>query len=178
MPSRDERSRGHAPHGEGPSLTPRPVTTPVTLRVADGDDIARMADIEARVFGDPWPRSAFRDLLGAPHAHIAVAERRVDDPIIGYCVLLHAADEGEIANIATEPSVRGQGVGAQLLDHALDTAQHYGVRAVYLEVRTSNGAARALYASRGFEVVGRRRAYYRNPLEDALVLRRDIPALA
>lgn len=150
----------------------------VTLRIAEPPDVPRMADIESRVFGDPWPLSAFRDLLGAPHAHIAVAERASTGTVVGYCVLLHAADEGEVANIATDPSVRGQGVGAQLLDHALDTAQRREVRAVYLEVRTSNSSARALYASRGFEVVGRRRAYYRNPLEDALVLRRDIPALA
>lgn len=142
----------------------------MTLRTALASDVEPMAQIELAAFSDPWPASAFTDLLGAPHARIRVAidER---DALVGYCVLLSAADEGEIANIAVVPDVRRRGVAGQLLDDALHAAEQSGVRAVYLEVRTSNEAARSLYASRAFMPVGRRRAYYRNPLEDALVLR-------
>jgi [ribosomal protein S18]-alanine N-acetyltransferase len=74
------------------------------------------------------------------------------------------------------PEVRGQGVGARLLDDALAAARRNGATAAYLEVRDSNAAARALYASRGFEQVGRRRNYYRKPVEDALVMRRVLDA--
>ena len=147
----------------------------VSLRSARAGDVDAMAAIETDSFSDPWPASAFTDLLEARHARIMVAVDRHDAPV-GYCVLLAVADEGEIANIAVAQSQRGRGVGARLLDGALQTAQHEGVRAVYLEVRTSNHAARDLYASREFVAVGRRRAYYRNPLEDALVLRWTSPA--
>ncbi|HYW33235.1 MAG TPA: ribosomal protein S18-alanine N-acetyltransferase [Gemmatimonas sp.] len=146
----------------------------LSLRDACEADVAAMARIEAVAFSDPWPASAFSGLLEASHAMITVAVDATNEPV-GYCVLLAAADEGEIANIAVVPSRRGQGVGARLLDNALRSAEHVGIRSVYLEVRTSNHAARDLYASRGFLAVGRRRAYYRNPLEDALVLRRTEP---
>jgi ribosomal-protein-alanine N-acetyltransferase len=66
-------------------------------------------------------------------------------------------------------------VGGRLLDDALAAADASAISAVYLEVRTSNQAARALYESRGFRMVGRRRSYYQQPTEDALVLRRTHP---
>jgi ribosomal-protein-alanine N-acetyltransferase len=61
-----------------------------------------------------------------------------------------------------------------LLDHALEIARERRSQVVFLEVRESNAAARALYASRRFEVAGRRSKYYRKPVEDALVLRRAL----
>lgn len=148
----------------------------MSLRPAGPDDVEAMARIEAAAFSDPWPASAFTDLLRAAHARICVAVDETD-VLLGYCVLLSAADEAEIANIAVVPSVRRRRVAGRLLDDALHAAQHAGVRTVFLEVRTSNDAARALYASRAFSTVGRRRAYYRNPLEDALVLRWDCPQM-
>ena len=156
-------------------VTPSRQPDAVSLRSARMSDVDSIALIELAAFSDPWPASAFAGLLDASHARVTVAVDTHDEPI-GYCVLLSAADEGEIANIAVESSRRGQGIGARLLDDALQSAQHEGVRSVYLEVRTSNHPARDLYTSRAFVAVGRRRAYYRNPLEDALVLRWDCPA--
>ena len=156
-------------------VTPCPRPDVVALRSARLHDVECMAQIELAAFSDPWPASAFAELLSAAHARVTVAVDARDEPI-GYCVLLSAADEGEIANLAVVAPRRGQRVGAQLLDHALQFARHAGVRSVYLEVRTSNHPARDLYSSRDFVAVGRRRAYYRNPLEDALVLRWDCPA--
>ncbi len=143
----------------------------VRIRPAGTGDVPAMGAIELTAFSDPWPESSFSDLLRQSHARVTVA--LWEHELVGYCVLLRAADEGEIANIAVRPSVRGQGVGAQLLDDAVRAADAEGVIRLFLEVRTSNRAARALYASRGFEPVGRRRAYYHDPLEDALVLRRS-----
>jgi ribosomal-protein-alanine N-acetyltransferase len=154
--------------------TPCQRTDTVSLRPARESDVGAMAGIELQSFSDPWPATAFSELLDMQHARITVAVDEHDVPV-GYCVLLAVADEGEIANIAVGLALRGQGVGARLLDQALLAAQHEGIRSVYLEVRTSNHAARDLYASRDFVAVGRRRAYYRNPLEDALVLRRNCP---
>jgi ribosomal-protein-alanine N-acetyltransferase len=138
------------------------------------DDVPRVADIEEQAFSDAWPASAFRDLLGRAYARLRVAQD-ASATVQGYCVLLRAADEGEIANICTAPEVRGRGVGGRLLDDALAAADGSAVAAVYLEVRTSNLAARGLYESRGFRMVGRRRSYYQQPTEDALVLRRSHP---
>ncbi|MCE2902416.1 MAG: ribosomal protein S18-alanine N-acetyltransferase [Gemmatimonas sp.] len=140
----------------------------------DAGHVAAVARIEASAFSDPWPASAFSELLERAYARLRVAVTD-DGTLCGYCVLLRAADEGEIANIATEPSVRQQGVAGRLLDDALAAADANGAASVYLEVRVSNEAARALYASRGFRQVGRRRGYYDRPAEDALVLRRTRP---
>ena len=147
----------------------------VTLRAANAADVTTMAGIERESFSDPWPASAFRDLMGQTHARLTVAVNAADH-VCGYCVLLHVLDEGEIANIAVASARRRRGTAALLLDHALVLANDIGVRSVYLEVRLSNEAARLLYASRGFEPVGRRRAYYHEPLEDALILRWNAPA--
>lgn len=94
--------------------------------------------------------------------------------VVGYVVAWLVVDEAEVANVAVAPEVRGRGVGARLLDDALAAARDRGAAVAYLEVRDSNAAARALYASRGFEQVGRRRNYYRKPVEDALVMRREL----
>ena len=91
----------------------------------------------------------------------------------GYVVALDAADEGEILNLAVAPAGRRHGLGRALVQDILDTLAERGVRHVFLEVRESNAPARALYAAHGFKEVGRRKQYYRRPVEDAIVLRRD-----
>lgn len=147
----------------------------IAIRPTVADDVPAMASIEALAFSDPWPATSFHELLAHPFSRMASA---VDDAggIVGYCIMLRAADEAEIANIATAPGMRRRGVGARLLDDAITAGAQAGVVAMFLEVRESNAAARALYSSRGFVAVGRRRGYYRHPLEDALVLRRDAAA--
>lgn len=141
----------------------------VKVRTATAEDVAAMAAIEREAFSDPWPSSAFADLVAQAHARVMVAV--CDGELAGYCILLSAADEGEIANIAVHRAARGMGVGAHLLDETMSYAAQQAIATVYLEVRVSNSPARGLYESRGFFPVGRRRAYYRDPLEDALILR-------
>jgi len=153
-----------------PAPFPTSDSLPVTLRRARVADVPSMAVIESGAFSDPWPASAFQALMARDYVITTVA---VDDggSVRGYCVLLRAADEAEIANIATEPSARRQGVARRLLAHALDIARAEEIHAVFLEVRVSNRAAQGLYGSLGFEAVGRRKRYYQYPDEDALVLR-------
>ena len=145
--------------------------TLVTLRRGVLTDVHAMAAIEVDAFSDPWPSSAFHGLLNATHARVTVATD-ASDQAVGYCVLLFAADEAEIANIAVSPPLRRNGIASQLLDDALVAAKLLGAAEVFLEVRMSNQSARGLYGSRGFTQVGRRPSYYRLPTEDALVLRR------
>jgi ribosomal-protein-alanine acetyltransferase len=102
-----------------------------------------------------------------------VAEAQGTGAIAGYVVALDAADEGEILNLAVAPAGRRTGLGRALVQHMLEALTARGVRQVYLEVRESNAPARALYAAHGFTEIGRRQQYYRRPVEDAIVLRRD-----
>ncbi len=146
----------------------------VVLRKALPDDVYAMAHIEHAAFSDPWPASGFRELLAASAARVTIADRA--GTIVGYTVMMIAADEAELANIAVRDTERGLGLGRRLLDAALAAAVGEGVRWVYLEVRESNAAARGLYTSAGFTVIGRRARYYDKPTEDALLMRWDAPA--
>lgn len=103
---------------------------------------------------------------------MAVAEGRP----AGYLLARHAADEGEILNLGVAPAARRRGIGRALVREGLNALAALGATRVFLEVRESNAAARALYAEFGFGEVGRRRGYYRRPTEDAIVLRAAISA--
>jgi ribosomal-protein-alanine N-acetyltransferase len=96
--------------------------------------------------------------------------------VAGYVIARRAADEGEILNLAVAPAERGRGLGRVLVQRALAELCAAGARTAFLEVRESNAAALRLYGGLGFEAVARRVRYYRDPEEDALVLRAAIAA--
>ena len=144
--------------------------TTAVLRAATASDLDAILAIERRVFSDPWSPESFAPEFDDPYTWFRVIE--VDGVIAGYIVARIVAQQGEIANIAVDPAHQGCGVGGKLLDGAIAAAEADACEAVWLEVRVSNDPARRLYASRGFEPIGRRKAYYRAPPEDALVLRR------
>lgn len=144
------------------------------LRGATAADVPQVAAIEAESFADPWSKASFRSLVSDGLVWFRVAADDATEAVNGYILVWFAADEAELANIAVAPRMRGRGVGAALLDEALAAARARGTVRMFLEVRDSNGPARALYHSRGFEEVGRRRKYYRYPVEDALILRRTL----
>lgn len=155
----------------------------VTVRLAQARDVARVSAIENASFADPWTEEAFQSSLVLSHIRFLVAEAPEAGPageatgapvVVGYVLTMLLGPEGEIADIAVAPEARGRAIGGALLDAALADLVRAGVRTVYLEVRESNLAARRLYASRSFGDVGRRRGYYQHPVEDALVLRRDL----
>ena len=150
-----------------------PIPVPVLVRYGEEHDLAAIHAIEVASFGDPWALDGFRDMLDHPRAKVIVASE-ADGTVIGYAVAWYVADEAEIANVAVAPAARRRGIGAVLLDRILDIAATFGARSVFLEVRESNEAAQKLYESRRFAVAGRRKAYYRKPSEDALVMRRVI----
>ncbi|HEY8794000.1 MAG TPA: ribosomal protein S18-alanine N-acetyltransferase [Gemmatimonadaceae bacterium] len=145
---------------------------PFVLRVAREADIDAVLAIEHASFGDPWNRSAFVELIDDPRVAFLIAD--AGGEVRGYIVAWFVLDEGEIGNLAVADVARRHGVGARLLDGAIAAVRAADVHSLYLEVRDSNAAARALYASRGFVEVGRRRDYYRRPKEDALVLRLEL----
>lgn len=149
-----------------------PELSQLALKRATPTDLPDVVALERACYGDPWPASAFASLPDNDRVFFAVA--RVERRLMGYVVAWYVMDEGELANLAVAPGDRRQGIGRTLLDAMLADATSRGTAQVYLEVRDSNAAARQLYASRGFEEVGRRKQYYRSPTEDALILRRSL----
>ncbi|MHB1299101.1 MAG: ribosomal protein S18-alanine N-acetyltransferase [Gemmatimonadaceae bacterium] len=142
----------------------------LVIRRATEEDVAAIHAIEVESFGDPWSVGSFRSTLAHPQVVAKVAERA--GKVIGYSIAWIVGDEAELANLAIDRAARRTGVGAALLDDLLVTLDGQAAVTVYLEVREGNAAARALYESRGFVETGRRKGYYRNPDEDALVMRR------
>ncbi len=94
-----------------------------------------------------------------------------DGVVAGYIIARHAVDEAEILNLGVGAARRRRGTGRALVEAMLAALRERGIRAVFLEVRESNAVALHLYAVLGFIPVGRRRRYYRLPIEDAVILR-------
>jgi ribosomal-protein-alanine N-acetyltransferase len=136
-------------------------------------DLPAIVDIENGAFSDPWSERSFRSLLNTSHAWFVVATDAAEQ-LLGYAVLLVTVPDADVANIAVAPRGRRQGTGRALLTELMTRARLSGVEAMFLEVRASNTPARALYESLGFTRVGTRRGYYREPREDAQVLRCDL----
>lgn len=154
----------------------------ITIRHATLADVEAVAAIERAAFSDPWSARSFREMVGRPDVVFEVAETQGGAEgggggaraIAGYAILYLADADGDLANLATAAAARRKGVGRRLLRHSLETARGRGAHLVFLEVRESNQAARALYESEGFTGVGRRARYYAHPVEDALILRKEL----
>jgi ribosomal-protein-alanine N-acetyltransferase len=144
------------------------------IRLARPADAARLVPLERRCFSDPWSAAAFEETLRFPLTVAIVAERNAE--VEGYLIGRSIAGEGEILNLAVLPEERRHGLGSKLLEAGLAALTEAGSRRVWLEVRESNEAAQALYLKRGFSSAGRRKKYYKSPVEDALVLQLDLPS--
>ncbi len=136
-------------------------------------DLEHIVRIEKVSFVDPWSAADFRTMVDVPQAIFLVAVDEASGIIGGYVLTMALYEDSEVLNIAVDPPFRGAALGARLLDATLDEANRRGATMTVLEVRESNDAARRLYRSRGFEEISRRKNYYRDPVEDALVLRRS-----
>ncbi len=135
-------------------------------------DVAAVAAIEARMFGDPWPAASFTEMLGQRHTVLLVGEE--DDAVIGYAIGTAVADEGEVLNLAVDAPWQRRGLGRTLVERLLELLEERGSQSLFLEVRASNHAAIGLYQAFGFQPMGRRKGYYRAPREDAVTMVRKI----
>ncbi|HEY7770881.1 ribosomal protein S18-alanine N-acetyltransferase [Longimicrobium sp.] len=139
-------------------------------------DIARVLEIEISSFTMPWKEDTFRGLLKRTDSDFLVAE--MDGDVVGYAAAWTVLDQAELGNVAVAPEARGAGVGGALVDAVVDHVRDRGAAELFLEVRVSNEAAKSVYRQRGFTGVGRRRAYYSHPTEDALVMRLRIQSFS
>ena len=147
----------------------------VTLRPAIEQDVPAIMAIERASFPtDAWSEAAMRSTLLDTDSVAELAE--VDHRVAGYAALLApiGAPDADVLTIAVGADLRGRGVGRALLTHLLDAARRRGARRVFLEVRADNPVAQALYASEGFEPIGRRPHYYQPDDVDAVVMRLEL----
>ena len=131
--------------------------------------VSQVARLETLCFSDPWSENSVAGELNNPLAHWLVALE--GDTVAGYIGSQTVLDETDMMNVAVHPEHRRKGIAEALVKALVADLQEIGSHALTLEVRASNDGAIALYQKLGFDQVGRRRNYYRNPREDALILR-------
>ena len=136
-------------------------------------DLDGVLHVEAESFTNPWTRDMYAwELQNRSVCHIYVV--RTDScRVAAFCAFWLVFDEIHINNVAVLPQFRGCGIGTTLMEHVLAEGRRLGAKRATLEVRDSNDAALRLYTRLGFYVAARRRNYYSNPVEDALILWRD-----
>ncbi len=150
------------------AMSANPDSSPHFRRMTERDLDAVMV-IEEVIYTHPWTRGNFADSLAA-HSHCQVLEWH--GVMVGYAVLSTGADEAHLLNLSIAYAWQRRGLGRELLDHVVSLARELKVQKIFLEVRASNAAARALYANSRFREIGVRRGYYpaHTEREDAIVL--------
>ena len=141
-----------------------------TIVPMDRSHLAGVAALERLCFSQPWNEAMLAEELYNPTASFLVAEGE-NGEVLGYAGLHVVLDEGYIDNVAVRPDCRRQGIADRLLDTFCRFGQVH-LAFLTLEVRPSNTAAVALYETHGFQEAGRRKGYYEDPTEDALLLTR------
>lgn len=136
------------------------------------EDIPSVITIEKMSFSLPWSEISFTKELYKPRSIPKVAV--LNDIVVGYMCIDYVMDEGHILNLAVHPDYRKMGIAASLVEEAIEELKLKACRFIYLEVRASNYAAKKLYKSFGFSVVGNRKNYYVAPVEDAVIMMLEI----
>lgn len=135
------------------------------------ESLLLLADAEAECFPeDPWTVGMIEDALDNDRSVAVGIYNRQLTKIAAYGFVYVAADEADIANIATLKEFRGVGIGYLLMSKMIEIARDRGAERIFLEVRESNQPAISLYEKCRFAKVGKRRNYYRNPKEDAVIM--------
>ncbi len=141
------------------------------VRITTQNLLAHLTDIlniERVSFPSPWGREAFEHEVRNPMSRFWGILS--DNGLVAYICFWVAAGEIHLMNIAVHPEMRKRGLGQALMDKLVQIGAEEGVRKIWLEVRPSNETARTLYSGMGFTEVGRRRRYYTDTGEDAIVM--------
>lgn len=144
---------------------------PVTgeeIRLMEAKDLAEVLEIERSSFLAPWSRRLFEESLGSSITKSFVS--LIEGKVVGYAIFYTVESEAHILNVAIHPEYRMRGYGFRLLGKMIDVCKDRGITEVFLEVRESNERAISLYGKYGFMVVGKRKGYYRETKEDALIM--------
>jgi ribosomal-protein-alanine N-acetyltransferase len=134
-------------------------------------DLPAVQEIEALSFSNPWSDATFRgEIQNKGISFPMVIVRPPDGRVVGYIMYWQIRDEVQINNVAVHPDFRGKGIGDAAMRLVLKEVGEKGATFATLEVRVSNAAAVRLYEMLGFKILGMRKGYYTNPVEDAYVM--------
>jgi len=140
-----------------------------SIRKMTEADVSTVTALDKISFSLPWPERSFRfEVTDNPASRCWVAE--VDECVVGMIVAWLFVDEVHIATLATHPDFRRQGIAQKLLTHTLRYTSDEGAVSSFLEVRESNIAAQEMYRKFGYENTGRRKRYYKDNDEDAVLM--------
>ena len=145
----------------------------VRITSATEENVLKILEIEREAISPPWSHGALLDEISRDDSFFAVA---VGDSsqLLGFVILRRMGNEGELLQIAVDKAVRRRGIAYELVEAAIGFAAASALGAVHLEVRKSNEAAIALYKKHGFSSVRHRRDYFDSPVEDAVVMSREL----
>ena len=133
--------------------------------------VAQIAELEKICFSDPWSEKSIASELNNELAFWLTAVE--GEQVVGYIGSQTVMDESDMMNVAVRPDFRRKGIAEALVNALVEALKSKGSRCLTLEVRASNVPAITLYEKLGFSEIGRRKNYYRNPREDALILRKE-----
>lgn len=135
---------------------------------ASREHVGQLEGLERQCFSLPWTKEQLESQLpDEQHCFLIALE---EERVLGYVGMMHVLDEGYISNVAVSPDARRRGIGDALVSGILERAKKLQLSFVTLEVRESNQGAIALYRKHGFMAVGRRKNYYEQPREDAILM--------
>ena len=135
------------------------------------EHVPQVAQLEKECFQDPWSEKSIAGELNNPLSLWVVAVDGLQ--VVGYVGSQSVMGEADMMNIAVSSQHRQKGIAQNLVQRLIEALLDKEVYSLTLEVRASNEPAKALYSKLGFRQVGRRPNYYRNPKEDALILRKE-----
>ena len=141
------------------------------LETMNAAHVAQIAALEKICFSDPWSERSIASELDNKLAFWLVAVE--GESVTGYIGSQTVMEETDMMNVAVHPDFRRQGIAEALVSGLVEHLKAMGSHCLTLEVRASNAPAIALYEKLGFAEIGRRKNYYRNPREDALILRKE-----
>ena len=144
----------------------------ISIREMKPEDLDDIMEIEYSSFSSPWSRESFISELNNQMALYICLE--CDKKVVAYVGLWKIYDEGHITNVAVLPSYRGLGLSKLLLSSLFEACKENGIERLTLEVRESNQIAINLYESLGFLSSGKRPKYYSNPIEDAIIMWKEL----
>lgn len=131
-------------------------------------DLDQVMKIEESLFAVPWTREGYFTFLTRENSMFLVVEEKGE--ILGYCGLLMVLDEGDVTNVAVRGDRQREGIGNFLMESLIRLSREQGIRMIHLEVRAGNETAIRLYERLGFVRDGLRKAYYTDPVEDAILM--------
>ena len=135
------------------------------------EHVSQVAALEKVCFSDPWSENSVAYELTNKLAYWLVALE--GDTVVGYIGSQTVMEETDMMNVAVHPDYRRKGIAEALVNGLVEALKERGSHCLTLEVRASNEPAKSLYEKLGFSQIGRRPNYYRNPREDALILRKE-----